>query len=134
MLLSLDSCNKIVKFISRTNILILVMFMNENYARTEKDYHKLGSKGEIGVRIKSNPLFPEYERFMNAGRYSKALEIAVKLRSRYHISETDMVAKEFYSKNPNISEAREYSDTKQRVMTRIKESKDHYLESLLSEE
>lgn len=108
--------------------------MNENDKASEsRNYAKIGSRGHIGATIRNDPLFADYQKFMDAGRYSKALEIAVKLRSRHYISEVENTAKEFYSKHPTISEAKEYSDTKKQLIQKIKKTNDHFLDDLLFE-
>jgi len=98
--------------------------MISDYKLTDDDFAQyninVNKTGSAANWSKTKEAKSEYEHFMKAGRYSRALEIAVKYQLLNRIVQVEKTASEFYSKYPNISEATEYKDMKANLIAESK--------------
>jgi hypothetical protein len=102
--------------------------MISDYNITDKDYaqfnvnkNKIGAAAVLAKRA-MREVENEYNRYMNTGRYSKALEIAVIYGLSDKIALVEKTAKQFYAKYPGISEAAEYRTMKEILIKKSKEN------------
>ena len=79
--------------------MLVILMNNDDYAKTN--------------------LISEYNRFMNAGRYAFALEMAHKLGDSDLFADTIIKAENFYKKYPTLSEKNEFEEMKNTLGTDI---------------